>query len=68
MITDAYIRMGEYTHSLVVSTNDGYSHHCTIYRTGLTPPPIDPNSLKGRQMLWVLRKIRGEATGEFPRA
>lgn len=68
MITSAYIKMGEYTHSLVVCTDDGWSVHTTIHFTGVKLPPIDPSSLKGRQTLWVLAKIAGQETGEFPRA
>lgn len=67
MITNAYIELGEYCHSLVITTDDGWTHYNNIHATGVEPPPIDPNSLKGRQMLWVLKKMSGQDAGEFPR-
>lgn len=67
MITNAYIDLGEYCHRLIVCTDDGWCHYSTIYSTGKEPPPIDPNSLEGRQMLWILKKMIGRDAGEFPR-
>ena len=65
-VLDAYIELGLYTHALVIHCGE-YSVHTTIHRTDVKLPPIDPHSLKGRQMQWVLGKIAGIDVGEFPR-
>lgn len=67
-ILDAYIDMNEYTHMLVVKypdeTGEGtYRSYIHIHSTGVKPPPIDPLSLKGRQITWILKKV----AGDFPR-